>query len=102
MTLTDPTLLQPTVDWLRNFLRDRHDLSFTTVVHRPPFWLFYDADGDFVVKMEEELLERTHFALNRDHFTLGEPEPLDQLAELFRDETPLVWEDDDDMYGEDA
>ena len=102
MAIADLGMLQSTVDWLKEFLRERHDLAFTHVVHRPPFWVFYDAEGDFVVKLEEEWMDRLHLALNRDVYTLGVPERIDELMqedELFAWEGP---DDDDDIEWEKA
>lgn len=101
MAITDPLVLQSTVDWLKDFLRQRHDLAFTRVVHRPPFWMFYDTDGDFVVKMEEELMDRLHLALNRESFTLGESEPIDQLVPA-AEADDRDWDDEDDIEWERA
>ena len=96
--ITDPLVLQTTVDWLKDFLRERHDVIFSKVIHRPPMWYFYGAEGDFVIKMEEDLMDRLYFALNRDSFTLGEPEEISKLIKVQddRDDVGLTWDNDDD------
>ena len=91
-SITDFQVLQPVFDWLKSFMHARFDLHFARVVHRPPLWYFYDADGDFVVKVEEELMDRVYFALNRDTFTQGVPEPIAQV----------LWSTDDSAWPEPA
>ena len=100
-SVTDFTILQPVFDWLRTYLRMRHDMHFTKVVHRSPLWYLYDDDGEFVAKAEETLIDRLYFALHANHFTMGEPELISQVALTeYWNEIDRNWADDEDDASE--